>query len=250
MPLDARSPAVVCLVFIASLTVAEAAKKIPLPPRRPPDLMQNQPMVITPTPTAPKAPEVTQDSTPSVPLLEEMSREEVITEVNNALTRLKQFSAKFSQTDQNGQSVSGTLTLLRPGRLRFDYNPPSALKIIADGNNVAVIDERLGTRDLYSIGLTPLKFLLSRSIDLGREFKISDIRVEPDRLVLEADDTATFGGSSHIVLGFDRKTLLLKNWTVIDPQGYSVTIRLSQIDTKHEPDTMGFVIPDAVKPSK
>lgn len=250
MPLDARSPAVVCLVFIASLTVAEAAKKIPLPPRRPPDLMQNQPMVITPMPTAPKAPEVTQDSTPSVPLLEEMSREELITEVNNALTRLKQFNAKFSQTDQNGQSISGTLTLLRPGRLRFDYNPPSALKIIADGNNVAVIDERLGTRDLYSIGLTPLKFLLSRSIDLGREFKISDIRVEPDRLVLEADDTATFGGSSHIILGFDRKTLLLKNWTVIDPQGYSVTIRLSQIDTKHEPDTMGFVIPDAVKPSK
>lgn len=250
MPLDARRPAVACLVFIASLTIAEAAKKIPLPPRRPPDLMQNQPMAIAPTPTAPKAPEVTRDSTPNVSLLEEMSREELITEVNNALTRLKQFSAKFSQTDQNGQSVSGTLTLLRPGRLRFDYNPPSALKIIADGNNVAVIDERLGTRDLYSIGLTPLKFLLSRSIDLGREFKISDIRVEPDRLVLEADDTATFGGSSHIVLGFDRKTLLLKNWTVIDPQGYSVTIRLSQIDTKHEPDMMGFVIPEAVKPSK
>jgi len=93
-----------------------------------------------------------------MPLLEDMSREELIAEVNVALTKLKQFSAKFSQTDQNGQSVSGQLTVLRPGRLRFDYNPPSALKIIADGNNVAVIDERLGTRDLYSIGLTPLKF--------------------------------------------------------------------------------------------
>lgn len=250
MPLDARLAAVVCFVFIASFTIAEAAKKIPLPPRRPPDLMQSQPLVITPAPAAPKTPEVGQDSSPSGPLLDEMSREELIAEVNNALTRLKQFSAKFTQTDQNGQSVSGTLTVLRPGRLRFDYNPPSALKIIADGNNVAVIDERLGTRDLYAIGLTPLKFLLSRSIDLGREFKINDIRLDPDRLVLEADDSATFGGSSHILLGFDRKTLLLKSWTVTDPQGYSVTIKLSQIDTKHEPDTMSFVIPEAVKPSK
>ena len=250
MPLDARRPAVACLIFIASLTVADAAKKIPLPPRKPPELMQSQPAVTPPLTPAPKASEVTQESSQSMPLLEDMSREELIAEVNVALTKLKQFSAKFSQTDQNGQSVSGQLTVLRPGRLRFDYNPPSALKIIADGNNVAVIDERLGTRDLYSIGLTPLKFLLSRSIDLGREFKISDVRLEPDRLVLEADDTATFGGSSHIILGFERKTLLLKNWTVIDPQGYSVTIRLSQIDTKHEPDPMGFVIPEAVKPTK
>ncbi len=250
MPLDARRPAVACLILFASLTVAEAAKTIPLPPRRPPDLIQRQPAVTVPVTSPTKTPDVTQDASQSTPSLDEMSREELIAEVNSALTKLKQFSAKFSQTDQNGQSVSGQLTVLRPGRLRFDYNPPSALKIIADGNNVAVIDERLMTRDLYSIGLTPLKFLLSRSIDLGREFKIGDIRVEQDRLVLEAEDSATFGGSSQINLIFDRKTLLLRSWTVTDPQGYAVTIKLSQIDTKHEPDLMGFVIPDAVKPTK
>jgi outer membrane lipoprotein-sorting protein len=250
MPLDARRPAVACLLLFASLTVAEAAKKIPLPPRRPPDLTQGQPVVTAPIKSPPKTPDIAQEPSQSVPLLEDMSREELIVEVNSALTKLKQFSAKFSQTDQNGQSVSGQLTVLRPGRLRFDYNPPSALKIIADGNNVAVIDERLGTRDLYSIGLTPLKFLLSRTIDLGREFKISDIRVEPDRLILEAEDSATFGGSSQINLIFDRKTLLLRSWTVTDPQGYAVTIKLSQIDTKHEPDSMGFVIPETVKPTK
>jgi outer membrane lipoprotein-sorting protein len=250
MPLDARRPAVACLLLCASLTVAEAAKTIPLPPRRPPDLIQRQPTVAAPVTPATKAPEITQDTSQSASPLEDMSREQLIAEVNSALTKLKQFNAKFSQTDQNGQSVSGQLTVLRPGRLRFDYNPPSALKIIADGNNVAVIDERLGTRDLYSIGLTPLKFLLSRSIDLGREFKISDIRVEQDRLILEAEDSATFGGSSQIDLIFDRKTLLLRSWTVIDPQGYAVTIKLTQIDTKHEPDPMGFVIPETVTPTK
>jgi hypothetical protein len=122
MPLDARRPAVACLILFASLTTADAAKKIPLPPRRPPDLIQRQPAVTPPvTPTA-KAPEITQDASQSTLLLDDMSREELIAEVNSALTKLKQFNAKFSQIDQNGQSVSGQLTVLRPGRLRFDYN--------------------------------------------------------------------------------------------------------------------------------
>ena len=187
---------------------------------------------------------------PSAPPLEDLSREGLILEINNALTNLKQFSAKFSQIDQSGQTFTGQLMVLRPGRLRFDYSPPSALKIIADGNNVAVIDQRLGTRDLYSIGLTPLKFLLSRSIDLNREFKLGEIRLEQDRVSLEADDNATFGGNSHIVLNFDRKTLILKGWEVTDPQGYSVTVKLMQIDTKREVDPMGFVIPESITPIK
>jgi outer membrane lipoprotein-sorting protein len=45
------------------------------------------------------------------------------------------------------------------------------------------------------------------------------------------------------MLGFDPKTLLLKQWNVTDPQGYEVQVLLSNIDTKREPDPMLFVIP-------
>ena len=247
---DARRLAVASLIFIVSVDLAAAARKIPLPPRRPPELGQSTPVNPTPLNLAPKINEPAAEIVKSAPALEDLSRDELVMEINNALTNLKQFSAKFSQTDQNGQMVTGQLMVFRPGRLRFDYNPPSALKIIADGNNVAVIDQRLGTKDLYSIGLTPLKFLLSRSIDLNKEFKLGDIQVEKDRVSLEAEDNATFGGSSQIVLNFDRKSLLLKGWSVTDPQGYSVTVKLMQIDTKHEPDLMNFVVPDTVTPIK
>ena len=77
-----------------------------------------------------------------------------------------------------------------------------------------------------------------------------DIQIEKDRVTLEAEDKATFGGSSQIVLNFDRKTLLLKGWAVTDPQGYSVTVKLTQIDTKHELDQMNFVVPDTITPIK
>lgn len=247
---DARRLAVISVFVLTTIDIATAAQKIPLPPRRPPELGQSGPTTPAPVLITPKINEPAAVPSQSTPALESLSRDELILEINNALTNLKQFSAKFSQIDQSGQTVTGQLMVLRPGRLRFDYNPPSALKIIADGNNVAVIDQRLGTKDLYSIGLTPLKFLLSRSIDLNREFKLGDIQIEQDRVSLEADDHATFGGSSHIVLGFDRKSLLLKGWTVTDPQGYSVTLKLTQIDTKRELDPMGFIIPDNVVPIK
>jgi hypothetical protein len=63
--------------------------------------------VAAPVTPATKAPEITQDTSQSASPLEDMSREQLIAEVNSALTKLKQFNAKFSQTDQNGQSVSG-----------------------------------------------------------------------------------------------------------------------------------------------
>ena len=63
-------------------------------------------------------------------------------------------------------------------------------------------------------------------------------------IVVDAEDRATFGGKSQIRLGFDQKTKLLKQWTITDPQGYVVTVTLSQIDTRHEPDTMQFVVPN------
>ena len=132
--------------------------------------------------------------------------------------------------------------------MRFDYNRPSAITIIADGSAVAVIDSQLGTQDVYSIGLTPLKFLLGSTINLARDFKIIEVSNEGDKVAVYGEDSSTFGGTSRIMLGFDPKTLLLKQWNVTDPQGYEVQVVLTNIDTKHEPDPMLCVIPAKPEP--
>ena len=243
MPHKAKFYLSIVLLTLVGFCEPLFAQQIPLPPRRPPDLQPpvteplSSPAAVTPNDSTPISPE-------TEPVLTDLSPEELLTLVNSALSRQKQFSAKFSQTDQSGSVLTGRLMVLRPGRLRFDYNPPSALKIIADGSNVAVIDQRLGTQDNYSIGLTPLKFLLSRTIDLGKEFDVISVDLEKDLIVVDAEDRATFGGKSQIRLSFDQKTKLLRQWTITDPQGYLVTVSLSQIDTKHEPDVMQFVIPN------
>lgn len=212
---------------------------IPLPPRRPASL---GPSATTPPTTTEPVQQATKPI-PVKPAPADLSPDELLAAINEQLTNLIQFSAKFSQTSGNGQQSTGKLTVYRPGRLRFDYNPPSAITIIADGTSVAVLDSRLGTQDVYSIGLTPLKFLLGNTIDLARDFKILDVSREGDETTVYGEDSSTFGGTSRIALGFDAKTLVLKRWTVTDPQGYEVKVTLTNIDTRHEPDPALFVIP-------
>ena len=224
----------------ASVNAQAIGGKIPLPPRRPANFG-----VTSPTPAQETAPIVQPvKPAPMKPAAIDISPEEMLANINESLTNLKQFSAKFSQFSANGQQTSGKLTVLRPGRLRFDYNPPSTITIIADGNSVAVIDSKLNTQDVYSIGLTPLKFLLGGTINLARDFKVTEVVNEGERIAVYAEDSSTFGGTSRIVLGFDPKSLVLKQWTVTDPQGYEVNVVLANIDTRHEPDAMQFVIPE------
>ena len=63
----------------------------------------------------------------------------------------------------------GEFYLQKPGKVRFDYNPPSPIEMIADGSSVVVRDRKLATQDLYPLSQTPLRFLLADRIDLMRE---------------------------------------------------------------------------------
>ena len=228
------------LIMGASANAQAIAGKIPLPPRRPANFG-----ITAPAPAQETQP-VLQPVKPAPikPAALDISPEEMLANINDSLTNLKQFSAKFAQYSGNGQQSSGKLTVLRPGRLRFDYNVPSTITIIADGSSVAVIDSKLNTQDVYSIGLTPLKFLLGGTINLARDFKVTEVLHEGDRIAVYAEDSSTFGGTSRVVLGFDPKSYVLKEWSVTDPQGYEVNVVLANIDTRHEPDAMQFVIPE------
>lgn len=181
---------------------------------------------------------------PKVIIADDASRETLIAEINRALNGMKHFSALFVQNGSDGQRATGSLAVLRPGRLRFDYDPPNAIEVIADGNVVAIRDTRLGTQDIYSIGLTSLKFLLRDTINVENDAKIIDVKVSGERVMINLEDSSTFGGTSRISLGFDRRTMQLKQWTVTDPQGYDVSILLTAINPDDVPDPLLFIVPE------
>lgn len=143
---------------------------------------------------------------------------------------------EFTQSGNDGKKTSGTLYVQKPGKLRFEYDRPSPLEIIADGTSVAVRNRKLATQDLYFINQTPLKFLLRANIDLARDTKILDVNQGADVTSIKIEDKATFGGTSRITLVFSSSDFSLRNWIVSDPQGYETRVALSNIDLRKTPD--------------
>jgi outer membrane lipoprotein-sorting protein len=151
-------------------------------------------------------------------------------------------TADFVQIGADGKRSEGKLYVQRPGKMRFQYAPPDRLDIVADGRSVAVRDAKLGTQDLYFIGQTPLKFLLSDHIDIAHDTKVTDVLSDANAVSITIEDKATFGGSATITLVFDPTTFALKQWTVLDSQGLQTVVSLFNVDLTSAPDPSLFKI--------
>jgi len=178
----------------------------------------------------------------------ELSADDIIDKANAYLDDARVMTADFVQIGPDGQRTEGELYVMRPGRLLFRYHPPSQLEIVADGRSVAIRDQKLGTQDLYFIQQTPLKFLLADHIDLRRDVTIKRVGIDENAATIEIEDKQTFGGKSEITLIFDPQTFALKQWTVIDPQGFQTVVTLFDLDLVSKPDPSLFAI-DANAPA-
>lgn len=192
----------------------------------------------TPLPTGPKAPAPAAPAAPAGKPIEKPSVERI----NAYFNKIGTMTANFEQTGSDGRRFAGTLYLARPGKMRFEYDPPAQLEIVADGRSVAIRDRKVNTQDLYLIGQTPLKFLLADKIDIARDSKLMGIAVEAQNVVVTLEDKSTLGGTSRIRLQFDGRDLALRQWTVTDPQGFDTTVRLSNIDFGQKLDPKYFYI--------
>lgn len=166
----------------------------------------------------------------------------VLAQANAYFNGMTTLSGNFVQIAADGRRIGGKLTLAKPGRLRFDYDQPSPMEVVADGTSVAVKDRKLKTQDLYFISQTPLKFLLRDKIDLARDLTVSDIANDPGGIRISLEDRATLGGTSKIQLFFDAEVKTLSQWRITDPQGYQTTVQLSNLQKGKAIDGSQFFI--------
>ncbi|MDP4005509.1 outer-membrane lipoprotein carrier protein LolA [Methylobacterium sp. NEAU K] len=166
----------------------------------------------------------------------------VLAQANAYFNGMNTLTGNFVQIGADGRRIGGKLTLAKPGRLRFDYDQPSPLEVVADGTSVAVRDRKLATQDLYFIAQTPLKFLLREKIDLARDLTVTDVTNDPGGVRISLEDRATLGGTSKIQLFFDPEVKLLSQWRITDPQGYVTTVQLSNLQKGKSVDSSLFFI--------
>jgi outer membrane lipoprotein-sorting protein len=170
------------------------------------------------------------------------SQRAIVDRVSAYLSSVQVLSGDFVQIGPDGGRTVGKFYLQKPGRVRFDYDPPSPLDVIADGSSVVVRDRRLATQDLYPLSQTPLRFLLADQIDLVRDTNLVGVSQDNNFISVTIEERQLFVGTHRLMLMFSAKDMQLRQWTVTDPQGYDTTVAIYNIDTVHRPDPNLFRI--------
>ena len=146
------------------------------------------------------------------------------------LNGIHTLKSNFVQLGPQGEMAQGEFDLAKPGRLRFFYNPPSPVLVVAAGGNIYVKNARLNTVDRTSLSDTPLDLLLNQDIDLRHDPMVTGIEQQPGALILHAR-AATTKSQSNITLVFSYPAIELRQWMVKDNQGGVTTVALTGLQT-------------------
>jgi outer membrane lipoprotein-sorting protein len=170
------------------------------------------------------------------------TQRKLIERVNMYLMSVQTMIGDFVQVGPDGRRAEGKFYIQKPGRIRFEYNPPSPIELVADGSSLVVRDRKLATQDLYPLSQTPLRFLLADRIDLLRETNVIAVSSDDTFLSVQIEEKQTLGGTHRVLLMFSVKDTQLKQWTITDPQGFDTTVALYNIDVGKKLDPAMFVI--------
>lgn len=162
--------------------------------------------------------------------------------VSAYLSGVRQLHGNFVQVGPDGSKSEGEFFLQKPGKIRFDYNPPSPIELIADGSSVVVRDRKLATQDLYPLSQTPLRFLLADRIDLLRDTNLIGVYADDVFVTVVIEESQILGGTHRVMLMFGAQDTQLRQWTVTDPQGYDTTVAVYNLDASKTPDPNMFRI--------
>ena len=153
-----------------------------------------------------------------------------IPEIEQYVNSIRTLQARFVQRNPNGSIVQGTLYVRRPGRMRFQYDAPSQLKVVADGTQVTLWDP--ATRDFgqWPIGWTAASFLVKEPFKLSGDITVQGLQRTGDGLQLTMVQTKK-PQEGQIIVRLADNPMALRGWTIIDNRGNRVDVSLSNVQT-------------------
>lgn len=157
------------------------------------------------------------------------AQDQAAQQIADHFSSVQTMTGNFVQFGPRGEQTTGTFHIARPGRMRFEYDEPSPLEVIADGRSVVIGNTDLGTWDIYPLDKTPLKLLLSERIDLTGDM-VKSVEQSPELITIKLGDESIFGDST-ITMMFDPNTYELKQWTMVDAQGRQTTVMIMNVQT-------------------
>lgn len=161
------------------------------------------------------------------------------------LDGIRTLTARFVQVDARGGTATGRLWLARPGRMRFEYDPPSPILLVADGRFVIFHDRSVMQTSHIPLGSTPLSLLLAERIRLD-DGEAQTVRLSRGEGLIQA--TLIRRGRAHegsLLLVFTDPPLALRQWLVTDAQRQTVRVTLLDVEIggRFDPNLFRFIDP-------
>lgn len=172
-----------------------------------------------------------------------LSDEAVAAQALSHIESLTTLTGDFVQTAPSGAVVTGKVYLRRPGQIRFDYDDPSPITIVATGGLVYVENSDLETTDSYPLKKTPLRFLLSKKIDIG-DATLKSVDRQPETVAVTYASSEE-DAEGEITLVFSAPDFSIEQWAVRDQQGGVTVVALAGVTQGGTLENRLFRAPEA-----
>jgi outer membrane lipoprotein-sorting protein len=170
-----------------------------------------------------------------------------ISRIQAYLNGLRTLKARFIQIAPDGTTSQGTAWIERPGRMRFQYDPPSPFLLVAGHGLVVFHDSQLQQTSNIPVGTTPLGILLAADITLSGDVTVTNVNRQPGQISLTLDRTKS-PNDGTLTLIFATNPLELRQWVVVDAQRRETRVTLYdiQLGGVFNPDLFNYVDPRAL----
>jgi len=152
---------------------------------------------------------------------------EIVARIEAWLQGVTTLRARFTQLAPDGRMSTGRVFLHRPGRLRFDYDPPSRVQLIATDWRLIFVDWAARQVNVLPLSQTPLAFLLDEKVQLSGELEVRRVQRRAGEVALEVV-RAKEPDQGRVVMVFSEQPIELRRWAVTDPQGLTTTLLIEE----------------------
>lgn len=150
-------------------------------------------------------------------------------EISSYLNGLQTAQAQFTQLNGDGTLSTGTFYIKRPGKARFEYNPPEKALVVVGSQQVAVFDGKSNAGpSQYPLSRTPLSVILAKTVDLSRAKMVTGHSYDGTATTITAQDpdNPQYG---NIKLMFTSSPTELRQWIITDDSGAETTVILGEL---------------------
>jgi outer membrane lipoprotein-sorting protein len=168
--------------------------------------------------------------------------------INAYFNNITNLQGSFEQIDSTNKRSTGRFYVQRPGKIRFDYAPPSGLRIVADGSSLAIEDSDLKTVEKYPIQSTPFRLLLADAVDLARDARIVGVESAEGTLAVSLEDKSGDAAGTIRLVFETGSDLQLKQWMITDAQGLTTRVVVNDVVSGRKVAADFFTSKDSFQP--